>query len=128
MTDTSYEKQFTEAMDDDFNTPIAMSILFELSHEIQRLRDSDINHAAQHAALLKKLGSVLGILQDDPVRFLKAGTEHLDAEKIESLIASRNKARAEKNWAEADRIRDELAAMSVVLEDASGVTSWKFQG
>lgn len=128
LSDTNYEKRFVEAMDDDFNTPIAMSILFELSHEIQRLRDSDNHLAAQHAALLKKLGSVLGILQDDPVRFLKAGTEHLDAEKIESLIALRNKARAEKNWAEADRIRDELAAMSVVLEDASGVTSWKFQG
>jgi cysteinyl-tRNA synthetase len=128
LIDSIYEKQFIEAMDDDFNTPIAMSILFELSHEIQRLRDSDINLAAGHAALLKKLGSVLGILQDDPIRFLKAGTEHLDAEKIEKLIVSRNKARAEKNWLEADRIRDELTGMSVVLEDASGVTTWKYQG
>ncbi len=126
LNDTIYEKQFIEAMDDDFNTPIAISVLFELSHEIQRLRDSDPKTAAQCAALLKKLGSVLGILQDDPMRFLKAGTENLDVEKIEILIAARNKARADKNWAEADRIRAELSAMSVVLEDASGNTTWKY--
>ncbi len=126
IDDTVYEKQFIEAMDDDFNTPIAISILFELSHDIQRSRENNPKLAAGQAALLKKLGSVLGILQDDPNKFLKAGTEHLDIEKIESLIAARNQARADKNWAEADRIRAELAAMSVVLEDASGTTTWKY--
>jgi cysteinyl-tRNA synthetase len=126
LADTIYEKQFIEAMDDDFNTPIAISILFELSHEIQRSRESNPNLAAEQAALLKKLGSVLGILQDEPARFLKAGAEHLDVEKIESLIAARNQARADKNWQEADRIRGELTAMSVVLEDASGNTTWKY--
>ncbi len=126
LTDTIYEKQFIEAMDDDFNTPIAISILFELSHEIQRLRDNNPVLAAQYAALLKNLGAVLGILKDDPELFLKAGTEHLNVEKIESLIAARNKARTEKNWVEADRIRAELTAMSVVLEDASGNTTWKY--
>jgi cysteinyl-tRNA synthetase len=125
---TEFETQFKNAMDDDFNTPIAFSVLFEIAHEIQRLRESDINAAAQYGALLKKLGGVLGILQDDPEAFLKAGTKNLqvDAEKVDRLIAARNKARADKNWSEADRIRDEIAAMSVILEDGSdGKTSWK---
>jgi len=112
-------------MNDDFNTPIAISVLFDLSHEIQRTRITHPEVAAKLANLLKTLGGVLGILQDDPELFLKTGTEHMDVEKIEKLIAERNKARAEKNWAAADRIRAELAAMLVILEDASGVTTWK---
>jgi cysteinyl-tRNA synthetase len=124
IANSEYEKQFIAAMDDDFNTPIALSVLFELSHEVQRLREKDISAASAHAALLKKLGGVLGILQDDPVAFLQAGAK-VDAEKIEALIAARNKARAEKNWAEADRVRDELAALSVVLEDGADGTTWK---
>jgi cysteinyl-tRNA synthetase len=122
-----FEEKFLQAMNDDFNTPIAFSVLFELAHEIQRLRDKDIDAAAQHGALLKKLGGILGILQDNPEVFLKTGQgdQQVDAEQIEKLIAARNKARAEKNWSEADRIRDELSEMSVVLEDAAGVTSWK---
>lgn len=127
MKESDYEKQFIEAMDDDFNTPIAISILFDLSHEIQRTRETSSKLAAQYAALLKNLGGVLGILQDNPEHFLKKGTEHLDIQKIERLIAERNQARAAKNWAEADRIRAELAAMSIVVEDASGMTTWKIE-
>jgi cysteinyl-tRNA synthetase len=98
-----------------------------LAHEVQRLRDKDIQLAAQHGALLRKLGGVLGVLQDDPEIFLKFGSKNtaVDANKVDALIAARNKARQEKNWAEADRIRDELTAMSVVLEDGSGGTDWK---
>lgn len=123
--DTSYEQQFREAMDDDFNTPIAFSVLFELAHEIQRLREKDLSAAAQRGALLKKLGGVFGILQEDPLTFLQGKKDHLDVTQIESLIAARNQARAEKNWAEADRIRKELSAMSIVLEDGAGGTTWK---
>jgi len=122
---SEYEKKFIEAMDDDFNTPIALAVLFELAHEIQRLREKNITLAARHAVLLKKLGGVLGILQHDPLHFFQ-GTKHdLDVAKIEALIAGRNQARAEKNWAEADRIRKELSDMSVILEDGASGTSWK---
>lgn len=125
IENSQFEKQFIEAMDDDFNAPIAFSVLFELAHEIQRLRDKDLTLAAQHGALLKKLGDVLGILQDQPETFLQSGKENLDVEKIEALIAARVQARAEKNWAEADRIRNELLTMSVAIEDGQGGTSWK---
>jgi cysteinyl-tRNA synthetase len=126
-TGTAFEEKFTQAMDDDFNTPVAMSVLFELAHEIQRLRDKDNQAAAAHGALLKRLGGVLGILQDNPLAFLQSGKKSADVDvsKIEALIVARNKARAEKNWSEADRVRDELAAMAIVLEDGPEGTTWK---
>ncbi len=125
LLNSTYEKEFIEAMDDDFNTPIALSVLFELAHEIQRLREKDMTLAARHALLLKKLGSVLGILQDDPLHFFQGEKNNVDVAKIERLIAARNQARAEKNWAEADRIRKELSDMAIVLEDGAAGTSWK---
>lgn len=122
--DTVYESQFIEAMDDDFNTPIALSILFELAHEVQRLREKDINAAAQYGALLKYLGGVLGVLQTDPEVFFKASA-NVDVAKVEALIAARQQARVNKQWAEADRIRDELAKMEVAIEDGANGTTWK---
>ncbi len=121
---TQFEKQFIAAMDDDFNTPIALSVLFDLAHEIQRLRQNNIASAAQHGALLKSLGSVLGILQTDPELFFQAGNR-VDANKIEALIADREQARKQKNWAEADRIRHELTAMHIAIEDGPQGTTWK---
>lgn len=126
VVNSTFEKQFLAAMDDDFNTPIALSVLFELAHEIQRLREKDQTAAAAHGALLQKLGSMLGILQTDPDLFFQSGKEKLDVVKIEALIAARNQARANKNWAESDRIRDELAAMAIVLEDGPEGTTWKY--
>lgn len=124
MTQTHYEKKFIEAMDDDFNTPIALSMLFDLAHEIQRVRVQDEQQAAALAALLKSLGGVLGILQSDPDIFFKFGTT-TDIAKIEELIAARQTARKNKNWDEADRIRKELTAMNVLIEDSSTGTTWK---
>jgi cysteinyl-tRNA synthetase len=121
---TTYEEQFTAAMDDDFNTPVALSVLFDLAHEIQRLREKDLQAAASLAALLKFLGSIMGILQTDPEVFFQSGGT-VDAAKIEQLIAAREQARRDKNWAEADRIRDELASMNVAIEDGAGKTTWK---
>ena len=111
-------------MDDDFNTPIALSHLFELAHEIQRVRENDLEKAASLGALLKKLGGVLGVIQSDPEAFLQSGAS-VDLAKIERLIAARNAARKEKNWAEADRIRQELTRMAIVIEDGPAGTTWK---
>ncbi len=125
LSHSEFEKRFIAAMDDDFNTPIAFAVLFDLTHEIQRLRDKDLSLAAQHASLLKLLGSVFGILQDNPESFLQGEDAAVPVEKIEALIVARNQARADKQWAEADRIRDELLALSIVLEDAASGTKWK---
>jgi cysteinyl-tRNA synthetase len=126
IDDSVFESSFMAAMDDDFNTPVAFSVLFELAHEIQRLRGEDNKAAAAHGALLRKLGSILGILQEDPESFLQGRVENtVDVTRIEELITARNNARDEKNWAEADRIRDEIASMSVVLEDGPQGTTWK---
>lgn len=125
LAESDYEKNFTAAMDDDFNTPIAFAILFDLAHEIHRTREQDLQQAGKLGALLRRLGEVLGVLQDDPVQFLQAGLGELDVVKIEALIDARIEARLQKNWAEADRIRDELTDMSIVLEDTSTGTVWK---
>lgn len=123
LENSDYENKFIAAMDDDFNTPVAMSVLFDLAHEIQRLRDQDINAAANHAATLKYLAGVLGLLQRDPESYFKSGD--LDVVAIEALVTARLEARKNKNWAEADRIRDELAAMNIAVEDGVEGASWK---
>lgn len=119
-----FEEKFIAAMDDDFNTPVALSVLFDLAHEIQRLREKDVNAAAAHGALLRHLSGVLNILQSDPDAFLQSGSE-VDAAQIDALIAARKQARLDKNWAEADRLRDQLAAMAIVIEDGASGTTWK---
>ncbi|WP_348658289.1 DALR domain-containing protein, partial [uncultured Stutzerimonas sp.] len=122
----TFVARFGEAMDDDFNSPEACAVLFEMVREINRLRDTDMQAASGLAAQLKALASVLGILQIDPDTFLQAGVEgKVDATQVEALIAARLQARAEKNWAESDRIRDQLTAMGVVLEDGKGGTTWR---
>lgn len=122
----AFVERFSAAMDDDFNSPEACAVLFDMAREVNRLRESDLAGAATLAAQLRKLASLLGVLQLDPEAFLKAGAEgKVDAAEVEALIAQRLTARAEKNWAESDRIRDQLAAMGVVLEDSKGGTTWK---
>ncbi len=118
--------RFGAAMDDDFNSPEACAVLFELAREVNRLRESDLQAAAGLAARLKELAGVLGVLQLDPEAFLQAGADgKVDAAEVEALIAARLQARAEKNWGESDRIRDQLGAMGVVLEDGKGGTTWR---
>lgn len=120
-----YEVEFNNAMDDDFNTPEALAVLFELTREINRVRESNIETAAELGALLRHLGGILGLLQQDPQQFLHAGTKKDDAEKIEELITARNLARKNKHWAEADRVRDELLQMGISLEDTAKGTIWR---
>ena len=122
----AFVERFGAAMDDDFNSPEACAVLFDMAREINRLRETDQQAAAALAARLKELGSVLGVLQMDPDAFLQAGAQgKVDAAEVEALIAARLQARAEKNWAESDRIRDQLTAMGVVLEDGKGGTTWR---
>ncbi len=117
---------FKQAMDDDFNTPEALAVIFDLANQVNRLRETDADAALQKAAVLKKLANVLGLLEQDPVEFLQSGAgESEDSTDIDALIAARNAARENKDWAEADRIRDELDAMGIVLEDKDGKTVWR---
>jgi cysteinyl-tRNA synthetase len=122
----AFAQRFEAAMDDDFNSPEACAVLFEMVREVNRLREADVLGAAALAARLKQLAGVLGLLQLPPDDFLKAGAEgKVDAAAVEALIAARLQARAEKNWAQSDRIRDQLTALGVALEDSKGVTRWR---
>jgi len=123
--ENNFQKRFVAAMNDDFNTPEALAVLFDLAREINRVRNLDNNLAAELGAQLRYLGSLLGILQQSPEAFLKAGSDNIDATEIEKLINARNKARQEKNWAEADRIRKQLIDMGIVLEDSANGTIWR---
>lgn len=118
-------QRFTQAMDDDFNTPEALAVLFDLAGQVNRLRESDTGTASQKAAVLKKLANILGLLETEPDVYLHGGINAASENEIEQLIHARLQARADKNWAEADRIRDQLTEMGIVLEDKAGKTSWR---
>ena len=120
-----YQEKFQIAMDDDFNTPDALAVLFELAREINRLREGDIKKARQLAECLQALASILGFLQQDPDHFLQVGVKQDETQKIAELIESRNKARAAKDWQTADKIRDELLSLGVALEDTATGTEWR---
>lgn len=140
-----YEQRFSAAMDDDFNTPEAIAVLFEVAREINRVRGSDVEQAAALGGVLKSLGATLGLLERDAEDYFKGRAVNIRAstaerhiktypadvslkyteEKIEQLIEERNAARQNKDWAESDRIRDELAEQGVVLEDGGGGTTWR---
>lgn len=129
LANSRFEKAFNSAMDDDFNTPEAISVLFELVKEINRLKGVDRQAAAQLGRLLVRLGGILGILQRAPDQFFKHSADQtVDGALIDSLVAERREARAAKDWARADRIRDQLAAMRVVVEDGVDGSSWRIEG
>ncbi len=123
-----YVERFNTAMDDDFNTPEALAVLFELVREINTVRKDDEAKAASLAAELRQLGDVLGILQQDAEAWLRGGEgdgDGLSDADIDALIARRAQAKADKDWAEADQIRDQLKEQGIVLEDGAGGTTWR---
>jgi len=119
-----YEKRFNEALDDDFNTPIALSILFEIAKHANTEREDDKDKAGALSELLKKLGNHIGIMGYDAEDYLKMGIEFSDA-KIDEKICQRESARAAKDFVMSDQIRDELLALGIVLEDSINGTTWR---
>ena len=121
-----YEARFRQAMDDDFNTPEAYSVLFELAREVNRLKGEGSALAAALAGRLRQLAGVLGLLTQDPEAFFQgsAGADDEVAE-IEALIKARNDARAAKDWPAADAARNRLNELGIVLEDGPQGTSWR---
>jgi cysteinyl-tRNA synthetase len=126
LTNSRFEKAFFAAMDDDFNTPEAFSVLFEMVKEINKNKEIDSGLANQLGALLVRLANLLGILQSTPEEFLRSNIAiEVDEQEIDQLIAARKQARADKDWARADEIRDQLAAMKVVVEDGADGSGWR---
>jgi cysteinyl-tRNA synthetase len=127
-----YFDSFYRAMDDDFNTPEAIAVLFDLAREINRHKQQQPETAGQLAACLIRLGGILGLLQVEPDDYLRDAAPGqtdvpgaLSSEAVEDLIARRLKARTDKDWAQADRIRDELDAAGIILEDGASGTRWR---
>ncbi len=116
-----YTLKFREYMDDDFNSPGAISVLFDLAKQINK---EEGEKAQLLAGRLKYLASILGILEQDPTSFLTQGANNDDQEQIEALIKERNEARAQKDWARADKARDALKALHIELEDGPNGTVW----
>ncbi|PKG58014.1 cysteine--tRNA ligase [Shewanella sp. Choline-02u-19] len=117
--------QFKRAMDDDFNTPEAYSVLFEMVREINRLKLTDMAQASALGVALKQLADVLGILSQDVDTFFKGEGSDDEVAEIEALIVERNRARTEKDWGAADIARDGLNALGVILEDGPEGTTWR---
>jgi cysteinyl-tRNA synthetase len=114
---------YAQAMDDDFNTPIAIAALFDLATEVNRT--SDAGRRREMACLLRQLGLTLGLLGRAPQEFQQAGVQALDRSRIEGLIAERAAAKKARDFARADQIRAELAGQGIVLEDSAAGTTWR---
>jgi cysteinyl-tRNA synthetase len=121
-----YVKQFCQAMDDDFNTPQALAIFFEIAKELNVAKAAaDKALTTELASTLVALGAIVGLLQLDPATFLQGDNDNDEVAIIEALIVQRNQARIDKDWALADDARDKLNAMEIVLEDSAGKTTWR---
>jgi len=107
-------------MDEDFGTPEAVAVLFDLAAQV------NITKSAQLSGLLKALGGILGLLQNEPIKFLQSGAVNaLDTAQIALRIAERNDAKKAKNFALADAIRDDLLTQGIVLKDSPAGTTWE---
>ncbi|MBU2755271.1 cysteine--tRNA ligase [Acidithiobacillus sp. CV18-2] len=118
-----WEARFVAALADDANTPGALAVLFELAREINRLREQGSELASPLGTLLRHLGGILGLLQQDPERFFQGEDE--DADWIEAKLAERQTARVQRNFAHADAIRADLEAAGIVIEDSASGSTWR---
>ncbi len=142
----AYEGRFHAAMNDDFNTPEALAITFDLARELNRVKGQEPERAAELAATLTHLGGVLGLLQLDPEEYLKGqgvtltvtpgqvtveggelSVDTISGQEIDRMLRQRDLARNAKDYGEADRIRQHLAAQGVILEDTPQGTTWRRQ-
>jgi cysteinyl-tRNA synthetase len=114
----AFAARFKAAMDEDFGTPEAVAVLFDVAAEVNRTRSADL------AGLLQALGACLGLLQAQPRTFLQAGAG-IDNSAIQALISQRDDAKRSRDFATADRIRTELADLGIVLKDSPGGTTWE---
>lgn len=123
-----FEERFQAAMDDDFNTPVALSVLFDVTRELNRMRSLDLNKTQALGALLKRLAGSLGLLYQDAEIFLQSALKTetgVDTDTVLQLISAREEARKARNWSEADKLRQELTKLGVVLEDTAKGTLWR---
>ncbi|MEM9387360.1 MAG: cysteine--tRNA ligase [Pseudomonadota bacterium] len=135
LGDEPYSARFHAAMQEDFNTAGAVSVLFDLAREINRLKDAgESDGALAHGALMRQLAGVLGLLRASADEWLKRPSQPLPREaaasalsdgEVDALVAERTEARKAKNFARSDEIRDELAGIGIVLEDGAGGTTWR---
>jgi len=126
--DTKYQEQFEQALCDDFNTANAMAVLFDLARDINREKADNSEYVNSLASLLKYLAGIIGLLQDDAETYLKSqvsGATGLADQEIEKMIQQRLDARKNKDWSEADRIRDELVEAGISIEDGADGTRWR---
>ena len=123
--ENEFSFQYRTMMDDDFNVPGALAVLFDIAKSINLLKDSNqFDQANQLATSLVSLARPLGVLQQDPEEYLKTGVQ-LSEDKIDGLISERELARKNKDFTKSDQIRDELVSMNIVLEDSADGTSWR---
>jgi cysteinyl-tRNA synthetase len=122
--DTNFEERFNSALNDDFNTPMALSILFEIAKQINIERTNNPNTASALSIQLVELGNYLGILEYDADEYLKQGSE-LSESDISKKIEQREEARISKDFAMSDQIRDELFELGIILEDSVNGTTWR---
>ena len=132
VADASLLADFRHEMDDDFNTPRALALIFDEVRSLNRLLDAKQNDGiAERAAALETVCEALGLLQDGPQAFFNRKKarwlrqQGFTEAEVQKAIAARDRARIEKDWQEADRIRNELLAKGIVVEDTRGGTTWK---
>ena len=126
--ESEYQTRFEKALCDDFNTANAIAVLFDLVREINRAKTEQRDDCDSLASLLRYLGGVIGLLQDNPAKFLKSQAgqnQGLSDGEIDQLIEQRLQARQSKDWVRADQIRDQLTAAGVEIEDSAGATRWR---
>lgn len=128
--ENDFDERFYAAMDDDFNTPKAISVLFELVNELNKASREGTDEAGKLAAQLKRLGDILGLFQQDPASFLQGTAKEgeLTSGDIEQLIVQRAEAKKSRDFATSDKIRDDLAAQGIILKDSREGTTWFREG